>query len=430
MVIISMTKIIIDQNGSGINLQIEEGHLKLDALKDIHNISNIQNLSDLIELTSLELNGPFTSIIGLEELPNLKKLTLSGLSIGINKIKETLSKLSNLEILSLNDIDLKEIPIISGLEEINALSFGNCNLKSLLNINKYPTLEKLTVVANPLQSINSEVFHLKNLKELRLHHNRIVNISILHEIRTFPQNLKILALNSNAIRSINGIENLQSLDTIFLEENQIRDISPLLNLPKIKSFFLQKNKIEITPPIHGLKNLYKINLQDNLLREVDSIYDLPNLQILNLYRNQIKVFPKLMNLPKLEQILMSDNQILSLKNLTNLPSIHELDLSYNQISNLLPLENLKTLLMLNLEYNNISDISPLCNLNELWKLNLGNNQIKRIDPIPNLVHLDTIDLRNNKIENLKGFESLKLEYCNLKGNPLSTDEFLKYHRIK
>ena len=148
--------------------------------------------------------------------------------------------------------------------------------------------------------------------------------------------------NTNAITSIEGLENFKNLTVLNLNFSQISDLTPLAGLTKLKDLELNDNQIADITPLAGLT--------------------------------------------KLTQLWLANNQISDLTPLAGLTKLTYLVLCYNPISDVTPLASLTNLETLNLHDNNISDISPLASLTIFSKLKVVNQTIM-LHPTSNKIDL-------------------------------------------
>ena len=139
-------------------------------------------------------------------------------------------------------------------------------------------------------------------------------------------------------------------------------------------------------------------------------------------------------LTQMIQLDLEDNHLTSLpEQLSQLTSLEILDLSNNQLSSLpagfsafLELENLY------LSDNQFTTLpSAICSLTYLHTLDIRLNQLTSLpSDLAKLTHLDTLNLASNQLTTLPD-EIVKNFFgdFDITGNPLSTDELMKYVRL-
>ncbi|MDQ0114009.1 hypothetical protein J2T15_003452 [Paenibacillus harenae] len=152
---------------------------------------------------------------------------------------------------------------------------------------------------------------------------------------------QLTSLNSDQkhtrIRSLNGIEALQSLTHIELDDNLIKDLTPLKSLTKLQSLSLARNSIEDLSPLSALKQLESLNVGYNFIRTPDV----------------------LAQLPELSSLLINDNGITSIDSLAALKKLSFLNISYTAVSNINVINGMPALTTLNLDGTPIADLSPM-----------------------------------------------------------------------
>ncbi len=204
------------------------------------------------------------------------------------------------------------------------------------------------------------------------------------DLQWFSNLEKVNLYNCN-VRSLEGVEALTALKTLWVNGNHITDITPVSSLTGLVSFHCLGNDIEDYAPVSGLVHL-------------------ENLEIGNASGT------------KADMVLAA--------NLTNLKTLYA---RYCGISDISALGGLTQLEELNLGNNRISDISPLKNLQNLTKVCLDNNKIADISPLDDKQKLTSLDLENNRISDIVPLYGLHaLKHIELKGNQISDSAFEQF----
>ena len=266
----------------------------------------------------------------------------------------------------------------------------------------------IDLIDNGLQgAIPSEIKELTALKELRLGHNQLTDVTEIGNLTS----LTLLMLHYNQLGGGQLPEDDQlsfaSLFDAFQGNNEEPSPSGGGSIPStfaqlinLQHLWLQGNQIA---DISSLGNLttssgISITLSYNQITDISPLENLTNLVSLWLKDNQITDISPLENLTNLESIAFTNNQITDISPLENLDSLRSIGLSYNQIADISPLENLAGLRGIGLSNNQIMDISPLENLTNLQRLNLSDNQITDVSPLLNLMALEEVDLWGNPLD--------------------------------
>ena len=260
-----------------------------------------------------------------------------------------------------------------------------------------------------LTKIPEEVFQLKQIKVLKLRHNKI---KIIPDSIVNLSNLSELDLSSNQLTKLpEYLGNLSNLTKLYLWGNKISNVPESLgNLSNLTTLFLGQNKLTHLPDFIGnLSNLTTLHLSSNQLRHLPELLgNLSNLTTLYLENNQLNNLPNfLVNFKKLTTLNLSSNQINKLPNfLGNLSNLTTLDISNNQLTYLPDfLGKLSNLTKLYLWGNQLTYLPDFIgNFSNLTTLFLAQNQlIKLPESLGKLSNLTTLDISNNKLKHLPDF---------------------------
>ena len=264
---------------------------------------------------------------------------------------------------------LEEIPAFMSAENID---FSYNRIKDFEEIIQQKNLRQLILSHNLIMNIPKEIKELKNLVQLNLSHNIIFEIPL--EIGML-ENLELLNLSYNQLRNIPSIwGNLSNLSRLNLAHNFIK------NLPE---------------ELWNLKNLKFLGLSENRLDNISaSIEKLENLKILDIEKNDLFNLPKeIDNLKNLKEIYLDEG--FSIKKFTNEDNPQILNLNNKKLP-YIPFDIImlrKSLKELHLRNNKLSDIPPsLGKLKKLKKLNLSKNPINSTDDVP----VEILELSNLK----------------------------------
>lgn len=242
--------------------------------------------------------------IGFEKIPrqikefrNLKELNIENCyKINIENAIKQISSLDSLEYISFFDNGFTAYPLSLGnLIHINKLWISGDSIitlpNSIINLNSLVELNITECPKLQLDTLFTLIAQLKNLKELDLSENGLIDLpmsltkltqlkelwlddnnftsvpesvkrlSNLEYLRFFSNNIDSLNITSGDLKSLKGI-NLcyNKFDTFPME---------LTNLNKLESVVMWYNEISIIPDdIARLNNLKRLNLQHNDLDEL------------------------------------------------------------------------------------------------------------------------------------------------------------------
>ncbi|MEM9156506.1 MAG: leucine-rich repeat domain-containing protein [Cyanobacteria bacterium P01_F01_bin.33] len=239
--------------------------------------------------------------------------------------------------------------------------------------------------------------------------------------------LTFLNASDRNVTSLQGIENLINLNSLFLFNNDIEDLTPLAGLTELEELGLFGNIVSDLSPISSLPNLEILDIRSNQVSSISDLSSLPKLRELELGRNPLTNFTSLGSLAQLEILNLSISEIDDLSILSPLTSLTELNLDFTEISSYAPLSNLDNLEVLSIQRaENLEDISFLSSLNSLRELNLRDNAIRDLAPLTPLTALTKLELESNAIADISALTNLtQLEELNLANNPVTNIDALE-----
>ncbi len=208
-------------------------------------------------------------------------------------------------------------------------------------------------------------------------------------------NLEKVNLYNCNVQSLEGVEALTALKTLWVSDNYITDITPVISLTGLVDFHCVGNDIEDYTPVSELVHLESLEIGNASETEVDITF--------------------VANLTNLKALYARNCGISDISVLGSLTQLEELNLGKNRISDISPLKDMQNLTEVCLDHNNIVDISPLENKQKLTRLNLGNNQISNIMPLYGLHALTYMELEGNRIS-----DSAFKRFCEEKRDDLIT----------
>jgi len=271
------------------------------------------NTNSRLRLAGVSYNLPnnIADLSLLEQFPNLKNLSVSGMPLISNENFRTLHRLEGLD-LSYTDI-------------------------TYLDLKEFVSLKVLNLEGNKRMEI--PFFSLLALESLNLKATSPDALMVL-----FKKKLPLVRLdisdNPGAATKLSVLSLLKELQVLKASGCGIR----------------------FARDLPALKKLKELDLSDNQLEKPEHLVQLINLEYLNLSKNRLTDLEFLIKFRKLKQLYLDRSQITDLHFLTALPSLTQLSLANNKIKNIRPLARLTSLEYLNLRKNEITDVSPLKNL--------------------------------------------------------------------
>ncbi|CAL6040653.1 Leucine_Rich Repeat domain protein [Hexamita inflata] len=211
----------------------------------------------------------------------------------------------------------------------------------------------------------------QHFKLNELHISNCHSISFKH---AFSKTCYTFQAEKCNIKNLTGIDQNQTLVTLYLSNNLLQDLNPLRSMKSLELIQINGNKIMDITPLNQLTNLTQLYLNNNSIVDLNQINDLRCLEILSI----------------------SHNKITSLYGIQKL-NLRELYADGNQITDLHGIQYQNNLKSLYLNSNQISDLSPLVKCHKLQYIQIKNNQITRIAPIRKIQTLQSLYAQNNFI---------------------------------
>ena len=237
--------------------QLEELEVRLtfynDVLQPIAQMKNLKELT-LAQTETWHLDDDYFAL--LEELPNLKKLTIDREEF--DEEVDELFVVEGLEELYITNCSFEVAPTtISVGDNLKVLDlsgtfFGdnyNGTLEDDQEVLKLyceaaPNLEKLNLNFYAVTDL-SVLNNLRNLKELSLCYCELTEMPET----TFEgcESLETLDISQNQIADIHFVKNLPALKDLMIREGYVTDLSSLLDCPKIRYVDARENPIAENP---------------------------------------------------------------------------------------------------------------------------------------------------------------------------------------
>ena len=328
-------------------------------------------------------------------------------------------KWSQMKIINLFNLDLKDEQLDDLLNKINSLSLEDTEI---LNMTK--NCEILCLCKNKLEKVNlNKILDIfPNLQNLDLSHNNISSLKFEVNDTNNPTKYSISSINI----SYNNISDFSNIITLLINFENISQISSKADISKeekdkiikfYNDYMKNKNKNELI--INLNEENTKINstnknfdyiydcfsFNDKYHSFNDNIYFREKIHNESTYRTVILSKKKLFFVPTIEG--GSDTQVLyvnlnKISKITNLTQFKELLELYIQNNKIKKIENLpESLIKLDISNNEISDLTGIEKSKNLEWFNIENNNIKSIAKINKLLNIKEIYCAGNYINNPK-----------------------------
>lgn len=210
----------------------------------------MESCTELIELDLYD--NKIKKIEGLDSLAKLETLDLS-----FNRIKEVenLEPLVSLKKLFLISNRFRKIQNLGCLTTIEMVDFGDNKLESIEGIEEAQNTIEFYCAKNRIKEIHPCIGELKRLRVLGIQTNDIKNISGLEEVETLEE----LYMQQNFITKIEGLENNKKLKILDLAYNMVQQIDGLDNNKELTDLWLNKNCIKDWSSVEYLQCLPNID---------------------------------------------------------------------------------------------------------------------------------------------------------------------------
>ncbi|MGF9880283.1 NEAT domain-containing protein [Bacillus albus] len=465
---------------------------KLRQLKSLSitygELNDIGPLAELEHIESLSLRN--NKISDLSPLSQMKKIKL--LDLNSNYIKDikplfTVTSLRNLTVAN-NQISNANLAGIEQLKNIKKLSLSNNGLTNIEHLTPMKKLIELDLAKNELENIEP-LSRLSTVQSLNLEENYISDITPLSQLT----GLYDLKLGSNEIRDVRPVQelgkrmyidvqrqkiflddvekdkevkipiyNLQGelLDTIQLkngdgivnngsvkwsttgektyefrldikpEENRIKFNGTVIQnvverLDEIKEDNEQKENVILDKTLQQHINKESLGRENlNALITKEDLSQIKNLEIFKEKGKDIKDITGLEYMTNLEKLTLEGVGLKSIEFISNLEKLNDVNVSHNQIEDITPLSSLKNLQWLNLADNHIKDVSVFASMLDLLSLNLAGNEIRDVRPLIQLGQWFTIDVGRQRIflDEAKVNEEIQVPVYDLEGERIENIE--------
>ncbi|KZN50035.1 hypothetical protein [Pseudoalteromonas luteoviolacea] len=425
-----------------------------------------------IEVLNCDFDNKSTivnNISGLDKLPNLKELQITGGYWDYDTEQLTdlspLSNLKNLEVLHIDfGNDIQSIEPLRGMESLKSLHIWPMLFEDLDPISTLTNLETLSIQGAPSSGAEGgkiyqrkvtdfsalESLHkLQHLNLSRLDFAFVDYIGKLSFLENMPS-LKSLYLTGTPISDFNGIQHLTELEKLSLTSRFIND-DPLIkaeleasyqhlySLSKLKSFRWDRVQESPLDVLKTFKQLEYLNLQiltisenDNRAETIGSLSTLKELRLV-----LVNNFPlsKLQQLENLERLNFSSGSFdpthfnfpVALSNLNHivlqrvssstdtpltygafapLPNLQLISIENSDLENIALINQAANLNWVSLSINDSEDLSFFSTMDKVEKLALTSNGALNIDPLLQMKSLTNLFLYQHDMSDLSQCDSI------------------------
>ena len=292
---LGITPILFSQCGNVIN------NLGVEAKSIIYvmNRNNIfLNPDNYMYISDLSIWANVRNPSLLYELPNLRKLKISGIQHSLNFL-HTLTTLTELS-LQLITYDCLE-DSLSYLTNLKKLKFGTSFNEDIDNLQSLTKLTHLEFGTSFNKSI-SVLSNFTNIKYLKFGHCFNKNLNSLRELTS----LKYLQLGRHFDHSLEPLSKLNLSDIVTNTQRNHPEIGVLSSLSKLTHLKLSMNSHTLEP-LSGITSLIYLSLLCGFNKPIDALSNLTNLKTLHIGNNFNQPIDALSNLTNLTRLSIGFN---------------------------------------------------------------------------------------------------------------------------
>lgn len=344
---------------------------------------DIENITQLGAVTSVNLDNcelPDNAICALLKM-DLSYLSLNNCGINDSDFENLAISEKSIYGLQLNDNKITNlnvlIPIASYLKELHIDNNPLTDISALKNFQ----LNVLSLNNVGLTDI-SLISEMVSLKELYIDDNKIETLKPLR----MCENIQLISINNNKLSNLSGLENALELKEIYAQTNNINSLAGLENATILFTVNLNDNELaDISVLSKSKTTLTNLYINNNDINDISCLNECVNLKLLYLDNNSITTLTPLTECAALEKISAENNNLTSATGLEKATNIVYADFSNNAISDTSALKNIiksgYNNLSLDLSNNHINELNiPVI---EYSYLNLSGNKINDFSPIKN-----------------------------------------------
>ncbi|TCJ79622.1 UNVERIFIED_ORG: LPXTG-motif cell wall-anchored protein [Bacillus cereus] len=412
---------------------------------DIKDIKPLFKLTPLKTLTVANNHISNANLAGIEQLKNVKSLSLS--NNGLTNI-EHITPMKKLVELDLSKNELENIEPLSRLSTVQSLNLEENYISDITPLSQLTGLYDLKLGSNEIRDVRP-VQELGKRMYIDVQRQKIFldDVEKDKEVKIPIYNLQGEPLNTIQLKNGDGIVNNGSVKWSTTGEKTYEfmlDIKPEENRIKFNGTVIQ-NVVERLDEIKetvkedreqngnvildkslqqhiNQKNFGRENLNAPITKE--DLFKIKTLEILKEKGKEIKNLTGLEYMTNLENLTLEGIGLKNIEFISNLKQLTDVNLSHNKIEDVTPLSSLENLQWLNLADNRIKDASVFCSMLDLLSLKLAGNEIRDVRPLIQLGQWFSIDVGRQKIflDEAKVNEEIQVPVYDLEGEIIENIE--------
>jgi internalin A len=210
-----------------------------------------RELNSVFHLTcngDLAQGGRIAALDGLDHLPNLVDLDLSGNDVG-------------------------ELSGLGHAPQLTTLTLTNNAVRDLSPLAGLASLQELGLSGNEVTDI-APLAGLTRLRFLGVSGNAVTDLGPLASLA----DLADLDVSDNQVADVSPLAGLSQLDTLRLGRNLVADPSALQTLPALTRLDVSGNRIRDAVPLAGCRAVEELSIGGNPLTDIGPLHDMPALE--------------------------------------------------------------------------------------------------------------------------------------------------------
>jgi Leucine-rich repeat (LRR) protein len=207
-------------------------NLKRFGIDEYHlqSLDPLSYLSNLEELSIGEIKSAKISYLPIKKLKHLKKLYING----TKRDMDSISEISQLEILHLRSVNLDSLEVLLPLlklKELHIILGGIRNFTLLPKIGRIDTLE-LCWITELLEDNLKPITNMPHLKKLTL--DRLPHVKSIKWLKNAKKLNDLSLVELKGLESLKGVEEIDGLEKITLGTVRDKNVNPILECKSLK----------------------------------------------------------------------------------------------------------------------------------------------------------------------------------------------------
>lgn len=231
------------------------------------------------------------------------------------------------------------------------------------------------------------------------------SVTMLIENIVKLKSLKHLHIEGDAIKNIDWVSELPSLETLQMINMDIREPKTLGDLPHLIEIYVCGSKLDSADWIYKARNIEKLTLCDVSLPEELSLGGFKELRHFSVKSDNVR---KIMfyDMPKLGSAVVEVENADDISTIDNLTTLTWIKLTAHPKTDTTPILALKELGRLMLGKNTIDYLTVIQQMHWLEELNIWGNTISDLSPLLNMPNLKNVSLAHCIIDDIETLQKL------------------------